>query len=186
MTRQVKIGLTLGSLLVLGWVFALDALVIERSLTGDVLGWEETALLPTIPAFDHVLDIVRQQGFSFLKTDDAGFLSDVLPEDLHRERMVLLKDGDRAAFVEWIGTDASERYFLILKTVLHQSFSQYVEGVQDEEWSPSVSVLTFHDPEFSEEWFIFARLADQLLEFRIPHPKVTDIRVLLEALHHSL
>ncbi|MBI3336339.1 hypothetical protein HYZ98_02110 [Candidatus Peregrinibacteria bacterium] len=182
MTLQAKIGITISSLIVLGSVAALDALTIERSLTGNLLGWENAAPPPHVASFDHIMDIIRQEGFSVISTPDTGFLNDVLPDDLSRERAILLYEGDRAAFLEWIQSEHSERYFLILKTVLHQNFSEDVEGVDDEEWNASTGVLTFHDPELSEEWFIFMHLADQLLELRVPLPMLDRIRALLAAI----
>ena len=66
--------------------------------------------------------------------------------------------------------------------MLHQNFSENVEGVDDEEWNGSASVLTFHDPALSEEWFLFVRIADQLLEFRVPFGMLEHIRTLLTAI----
>lgn len=184
MSRQAKIGLTLGFLILLGGIFALDAVTMERTLTGDLLGWQD---LPeeNIAPLGHLMDIIHQNGFSTLASPDEGFLSDVLPDDLPRERVIVLKDGDRAAFLEWMETDAAERYFLILKTVLYGSFSDRVEGVQDEEWNASVHVLTFRDPELSEEWFVFVRAYDQLMELRVPSHQLDPIRALLGAIFDS-
>lgn len=182
MTLQVKIGLTISTLLVLGGVAALDALTVDRTLTGDLFGWENAAPTTYIASFDHIMNIIRQEGFSVISTPDTGFLNDVLPDGLHRERAILLYDGDRAAFLEWVQSESAQRYFLILKTVLHQNFSENVEGVDDEEWNGSASVLTFHDPALSEEWFLFVRIADQLLEFRVPFGMLEHIRTLLTAI----
>lgn len=185
MSLQAKIGATLGSLVVLGGVLVADALKTERSLSAQLLGWEGAVTTERIASFDHLMEIVRQQGFSVISTPDKGFLSDVLPEDAPRERVILLYDGDRAAFLEWVQLEDAERYFLILKTVLHQTFSEHVEGVDDEEWSASVRVLTFKDPKLSEEWFIFMRLADQLLEFRVPFSMLDYVRTLLRVVVSS-
>lgn len=168
----------MSSLIVLGSVAALDALTVERTLTGNLFGWGETAPAH-ISSFDHIMDIIRQEGFSVISTPDTGFLNDVLPKDLPHERAIILYDGDRAAFLEWVQSEHAEQYFLILKTVLHQHFSEYVEGVNDEEWDHRASVLTFHDPELSEEWFIFMSFADQLLEWRVPSLMMDRIRTLL-------
>lgn len=185
MSLQVKIGVTLGFLLILGGVLVADAFQTERSLSARLLGWEGAVPTERRAPFDHLMDVVRQEGFSVLSTPDRGFLSEVLPEDSPRERVILLYDGDRAAFLEWVQLEDAERYFLILKTVLHQTFSEDVEGVDDNEWNTSVRVLTFLDPKLSEEWFIFMRLADQLLEFRVPFSMLDHVRTLLRAVVSS-
>jgi hypothetical protein len=75
-----------------------------------------------------------------------------------------------------------------LKEALHESFSPQVQDLIDdvlsEEEGPERHMLTFLDPNLSDERFVFIRLENRLYEFHITEGKDDSIFALIEELTH--
>lgn len=193
-----------GILLLLFGIGLADALLLEQDIladwrqpqppvevTGQVQSSSSQTSLPTEgvqklaePNVAHVLQVT---GFSTASTDEITLIEQIVPPELaSTEKLILLKDGDRAGVMAWVDSSQVKIFFLALKEALHTTFSAEVQDLVDETQQragkPTRNLLTFRDPEISEERVVFIRIRKRLYEFHVADGMDQTIFELVETL----
>ena len=119
-----------------------------------------------------VSQITNTLGFTSTSVEEQTLIEQIVPAEIAvTQKMVLLKDGDRAGIVAWVDSAQSKIFFLALKEALHTTFSTQVHDLVDEtqqrEGRPTRNLLSFRDPEISEERIVFIRIRERLYEFHV-------------------
>jgi hypothetical protein len=146
-------------LLVLG---VLDALTVEKDLTGMLTSSSQDSERKR----GDLETMFAHEGFEVRDGSEPSFLSSMTSPTEISSR-VLLEKNDRAGFVVWIETENTKALFFALKRALVESFSDEVKDLTDEN-TETVSVVSFLDPQISEERFIILLAGNRILEFHIP------------------
>lgn len=204
--RQRKIAVTVTLLLVLISLGSADALIRERSLTGNALramlsslqgapqqerGEENNTqqqmpqIIPKMTGPD-IRAFFAQRGFTEAALAERSLLSQIVPDPARVQGAVLLAGDDRMGAVLWLDSPDSKILFLALKEALLPSFSSELTDLRDEAialpGSPVRAILSFRDPALSEERFAFVRVRERLYEFHIAAGKEERMQSLIEEL----
>lgn len=181
MRTRSKVAVTVAVLLLIAGVAAADALTKESTLTGQLKLWlesdgaessssvaaESSSSADAAPA---VLETLVARGFTFEQKDEPSFLRQLVPSEA-LPTYVLLQNGDRAGSLVWLQTSESAAVFQSLKESLIQSFSPELQDLRDETvdepGKPVRSVVTFLDPQLSEERLVFVKTGDTLFEVHV-------------------
>ncbi len=128
----------------------------------------------------------RTMGFDMQDAQEDNVLKEIIPSDRRVETKVLLKDGDRVAFIAWTQSPDVKTYFSALKEALQASFSpamhDLIDRTDEREEKPPRNVLAFTDPGLLEEKMIFVRVRQRLFELHVAPGKDTEVERLIDAL----
>ncbi len=207
MKTSSKVAVTSLAVLAIAGLAASDALLREKSLTGQLGLWLEggeessvssvatgtgsTSSVAMDPAGnkDQLLQTLVAQGFTFEEKEEPSFLRQILPGS-QIPTVTLLKDGDRAGSLAWIVTPESAKAYQTLKESLLQSFSANLQDLKDETQEipgkPVRSTLTFLDPALSTERLLFVKTGDALIELHITTGKEDAVAPLVDSLSQAL
>lgn len=119
-----------------------------------------------------VTQVLQVLGFEQTAVDEITLIEQIVPSELaETEKYVILKNGDRAGIIAWVDSSQVKMFFLALKEALHSTFSPQVQDLVDETQQraskPTRNILTFKDPQISEERVVFVRIRQRLYEFRV-------------------
>lgn len=130
--------------------------------------------------------LIAKSGFTMEKKEERSLIAGVTQPGDTMHSVVLMKDGDRAAFLGWLESPRVKEEFLVLKESLNGLFSPAVQDLLDEmqrpEGKPPRNFLTFLDPGLSEERFVLIRVRERLIEVHVAKGKEEAVYSLLEAL----
>ncbi len=119
-------------------------------------------------------------------TGNGSLLSRIITDPATVQTYVLLKDNDRVALFSWTQSANVKEYFNAMRTALLKSFSPGVRDLHDDRVAdpgkPVRDVLSFLDPQISDEKIILMRVQDRLYEFHVAPGKEMDVQGLMEAL----
>jgi hypothetical protein len=120
------------------------------------------------------------------KSDDLSLLAQAVTDGTQVESTAILHDGDRAGSVTWVESANVKNYFIAIKEALLSAFSNQVSELRDETLQeadkPVRNILTFKDPQLSDERILFVRVRERLYEFHIADGQEETMNKLVEAL----
>ena len=126
--------------------------------------------------------VAKHTGFS-LTTVPSRELHFLQSYHDHVESTVLLRDEDRVAAVFWYQSDEVAGDMNQLTEELFSRFSPRMHGLVDEviqrEGFAPIDILSFTDPVFSNEQFVFVRIRNSLYEFHVSEEKEGWVQGLL-------
>ena len=192
-----KMLVTTGFLVLLFGLGTADAIFVEKSvpnlpgtdpevIVGDTSGDGGEGVRKT--EGPDVLEVLVTYEYTFSETEEQAILERVVLADTGDtvEKFVILKEGDRAAFLAWVDSPDVKTYFLSLKEALHRSFTTAVKDLMDEaqrrEGKPTRNLLTFQDTGLLPERVVVVRVRERLYEFHILEGKDDLIFELIEEL----
>ncbi len=134
-----------------------------------------------------VLATLTQQDFEIRAEPETNIIQQVIGSGVPAQYRVLLKDGERAGYIVWVDTPAAKTYFAAIKEALLVTLSD--EGVKDlkdetyhDEGQPVVNVVSFRDPDISDENIVLIRVQERIYEIHQAADKQTETRDLIESL----
>lgn len=134
-----------------------------------------------------VSQILTVLGFQQAPVEETTLIEQIVPADLATtHKYIVLQNGDRAGIIAWTDSAQVKIFFLALKEALHSTFSPQMQDLVDETQQragkPTRNLLTFKDPEISEERIVFVRIRERLYEFHVAEGMDQAIFELVETL----
>jgi hypothetical protein len=119
-------------------------------------------------------------------TNELSLLSRALPAGTAIIAKTLLKGNDRLAYVAWTQSPDVKIYFIALKDALQKSFTPQVRDLSDRtevrDAKPTRNILTFVDPGFNPERYVFLRVRERLYEFHVAEGRDAEVFALVDLL----
>ena len=134
----------------------------------------------------NIAETLKNLSFTMQDTTEQSMIAQIVTGEVPVTGKTLLVNGDRAGAVLWIETGEVKTYFKELKDALLAAFSQNVTDLRDTveqgNDAPIRNILTFLDPNLSEERLTFVRVRQRLYEFHTAKGKESMMQPVIEQL----